>query len=543
MINELCYHIEAGIRINRQTGLYEMVLFRDNWFSEDEIHTISESKIKSMQYEITNADEVINQVNVNYYDRENIKSSSFSISESGLIQTLGRVNAETLDFPYFMNMRNAQIVANWKLKQLSTGAIKGTFTTGSREARKWNRYDLIMLPWSKRWSETILVRIMSINLGGPTNNQVTIDFIEVVESTTMMNTSIVIDENVVKVDEPKPCNAMVFELPYFDAVKTFGERDLRLDLQDNPNLGYLCAIAEKPQTNSLHAALYVAGNDGFERVATVNYCETAYLTQDIDRMSQMIVLKNVGYISNVRVGSQIFINNEIMIYQAYDAATKILTVKRGALDTVPQPHPINSVLYFADDFIAVYPVEYMQSESVAAKVITTTPSGVLPIGQAITHVVEFNTRAIRPYPPANVKINDQFELVNPVWPLNFTWSSRNRIQQTGGEPLGWFDGSILVEVGVSYLIEIFSEDTLIKSYSVNDLSFTYTTAQFMQDYTAVGLTTPASVMFRFKTVRDGFECLYPYCYAINLQTPPTDLLAMSASVGASQFAPYALEVH
>ncbi|WP_212139155.1 hypothetical protein, partial [Burkholderia stagnalis] len=120
-INELCYHIEAGIRVNRQTGLYEIVLFRDNWFEENEIHTISESKIKSMQYEITNADEVINQVNVNFYDRANIKNSSFSISESGLIQTLGRVNAETLDFPYFMNMRNAEIVANWKLKLLSTG--------------------------------------------------------------------------------------------------------------------------------------------------------------------------------------------------------------------------------------------------------------------------------------------------------------------------------------------------------------------------------------------------------------------------------------
>ena len=68
--------------------VYEMVLFRDDWFEESEIYTISESKIKSMQYEITNADEVINQVNVNYYDRANIKNSSFSISENGLIQTL-----------------------------------------------------------------------------------------------------------------------------------------------------------------------------------------------------------------------------------------------------------------------------------------------------------------------------------------------------------------------------------------------------------------------------------------------------------------------
>ena len=118
-----------------------MVLFRDDWFEDDEIHTIAEIKIKSMQYEITNADEVINQVNVNFYDRANIKNSSFSISENGLIQTLGRVNAETLDFLYFMNMRNAEVVANWKLKQLSTGAFKGSFTTGWREARRMKNID------------------------------------------------------------------------------------------------------------------------------------------------------------------------------------------------------------------------------------------------------------------------------------------------------------------------------------------------------------------------------------------------------------------
>src|SRR5690606_25741360 len=40
-INELCGHIEAGVRVNRQTGLYEMVLFRDDWFEESEIHTLA----------------------------------------------------------------------------------------------------------------------------------------------------------------------------------------------------------------------------------------------------------------------------------------------------------------------------------------------------------------------------------------------------------------------------------------------------------------------------------------------------------------------
>jgi len=467
-INELCYHIEAGIRVNRQTGLYEVILFRDDWFEEDEIHSISESKIKSIQYEITNADEVINQVNVNFYDRTNIKNSSFSISESGLIQTLGRVNAETLDFPYFMNMRNAEIVANWKLKLLSTGVYKGTFTTGWREARKWNRYDLIKLPWSKRWNGTVLVRIMSINLGGPTNNEVSIDFIEVVPSTGMMNTTIVADDAIdTRPQAPQPCTAKVFELPYFEAVQSFGEREVNIELTDNAEAGYLCAIAKKPQNNSLNAALHVDSGNGYERVATINYCETAYLDQAIDRMSSTFVVKNAGNIASVRIGSQIFINDEIMVYQSYDAVTKVLTVKRGALETIPQIQALDSMLYFADDFVAVDQTIYVDSEVIEAKVLTTTPSGVLALGDALTHIVDFKARAIRPYPPANVKINGSYWIETHLITndIILTWVGRNRLQQTGGEILGWYEGDVTIEDGVTYSYELVCENVVVDSQS------------------------------------------------------------------------------
>ena len=509
-INELCYHIEAGIRVNRQTGLYEMVLFRDDWFEESEIHTIAENKIKkgSMQYEITNADEVINQVNVNYYDRANIKNSSFSISESGLIQTLGRVNAETVDFPYFMNMRNAEIVANWKLKILSTGVLKGSFTTGWREARKWNRYDLIRLPWSRRWAEPILVRIMNIKLGGVTSNEVSIEWVEVVPSTGMMNTTIVADEPVnTQPEAPKPCNAKVFELPYFEAVQAFGERNVNIELTDTPEVGYLCAIAEKPQNNSLNAAFNVDGGNGFERVATVNYCETAYLDQAINRMSSAFVVKKAGNIASVRVGSQIFINDETMVYQSYDAETKILTVKRGALDAIPQNHTADSILYFADDFVAADQSLYVQGELINAKVLTTTPSGLLPLSDAVTHGVEFNARAIRPYPPANVKINDEY------WPemaennLILTWVDRNRLQQTGGEILGWYEGGVTLESNVSYRIIIRDADQNIVFLE--------------QDIGAVNSYTLDISNIEFSTIsieliaeRDGYQSLHTFKHTL-----------------------------
>ena len=506
-INELCYHIEAGIRVNRQTGLYEMVLFRDDWFEENAIHAIAESKIKSMQYEITNADEVINQVNVNYYDRANIKNSSFSISENGLIQTLERVNAETLDFPYFMNMRNAEIVANWKLKQLSTGAFKGAFTTGWREARKWNRYDLIRLPWSKRWTGTILVRIMSINLGGPTNNEVSIEYIEVVPSTGMMNTSIVADEPIDKPLPPQACEYEPFEMPYYLAAMRLGQRQVDEELAYESNFGLVGVVAEQPQSNSLYAIMKthngVEGEE-WQRAASIQYSETADLDQIISRAATSFTVKNWKKIANVPVGTLIQCGKEWltgfaewMVFQGIDPYTGIVSVKRGALDTQPQQWDLGLKLYFCGTDVAYDATEYVAGEKVLVSALTTTPSGVLDLKGS--NQVEMKARAIRPYPPTNVKFNGVYFPETQIVTNNITltWAHRNRLQQTGGEIIGWYEGDVTAEDGVTYAYELISENLVLDSQS---------------DITANTVTILASVLkpnkphtLKLWSIRDSYE--------------------------------------
>ncbi|WP_180176697.1 MULTISPECIES: hypothetical protein [unclassified Acinetobacter] len=473
-INELCYHIESGIRVNRQTGLYEMVLFRDDWFEEDEIHTITENKIKkgSMQYEITNADEVVNQVNVNYYDRDNIKNSSFSISESGLIQTLGRVNAETLDFPYFMNMRNAEIVANWKLKILSTGVLKGSFTTGWREARKWNRYDLIKLPWSKRWAEPILVRIMNIRLGGPTSNEVSIEWVEVVPSTGMMNTTIVADAGIDKPLPPQACQYEPFELPYYLAVMALGQRKADEELAYESNFGLVGTVAEKPQENSLYAVMMTNNGDEWVRAGSIQYSATTDLDQIISETSLSFTVKNWKRIANVPAGTLIKCGRdwlgtpgEWMVFQSIDPSTGIVSVKRGALDTQPQGWGEGTKLYFCGNDVSYDQTEYISGEEVLVSALTTTPSGVLEQKGSIP--IEMKARAIRPYLPANVKFNDTYfpETLIVTNNIVLTWAHRNRAQQTGGEIIGWYDGDVTVESGVTYAYELISENVVLDSQS------------------------------------------------------------------------------
>lgn len=525
-INELCSHIEAGVRINRQTGLYEMVLFRDDWFEESEIHSLAENKIKSMQIDPINVEDVKNYLNVSHYDRENIKDASFSIAENASIKNAGGfANAEAADFPYFMNQRNAAVVAQWKLKQFTTPCWKGTFTTGYNEARKWNRYDIVKINWSRKNIVDLPVRIMSINLGDGINNTVSIDFVEVVPFSDELTSTVAIDD---KIDTtplpPQPAVFKAFELPYLEAVQAQGQRSVDDELAHNPNIGYVAVVAQRPQNNSLNAQMHTDAGSGYENSAVIQYCETAKLDQAIDRMSSSFIVKNVGDIDSVRVGSQIFINDETMVYQSFDVVTKLLTVKRGALDTVPQTHAADSILFFADDFVAADQDQYMDGEIIDVKAITTTPSGVLSLDDVDAQAVEIQSRAIRPYPPANVQINGEYWAAEYESSISISWVHRNRIQQTGGAIIGFYEASVTIESDTTYLLKVFEIDSnsieseffnqnigLVDTYSI-DLSTL--------------LTTTTSVRLELKSIRNGFESFQAVKHTMFASfNPPSNLTA------------------
>lgn len=524
-INEICGHIEAGIRMNRQTGLYEMVLFRDDWFDEDEIQTLPVNKIKSMNLDgATSADELINKLNVSYYNRDAIKNSSFSVAENAAIRNLnGHENSDEVKFPYFMNQRNAAVVAQWKLKQMSTPVWQGTLTTGFYEARKWNRYDLLRLQWPRKWTGTILVRIMKINLG--TGTDVSIDFVEVVPYSSDLSSSIVIDTPVdITPKPPQPALFKAFELSYLEAVQLNGQKAVDDALTYNSDAGYVAVIAQRAQTNSLNALMYTDTGNDYERAGAIAYSETAELDQNISQINTTFIVKNAGEIDMVSIGTQITINQEIMVYQAYDEETGLLTVKRGALDTIPQNHVAGSVLYFADDFITVDPTEYVTGEIINVKTLTTTPSGILSLDDVDAQQVEIQARAIRPYPPANVKINDAYWPTEIETDLILTWVDRNRIQQTGGSILGWYEGGVTIEPGTQthlILMQLDENDLELATTNANvtgTISYTLPISSMQADARTVRVV--------LKTLRDGYECLNPFIHTVELSqffSAPYDL--------------------
>lgn len=514
-IDELLFHIEAGIRLNRQTGQYEIVLFRDDLLNLSAAQVFTKSNIKSFNIEIANVDDVINSVNVNFYDRDNIKDSSFSLDEIGSVMS-SEVNAQALDFPYFMMRRNAELVGNWKLKQLSTPTRKGTFTTGKYEARKINKYDVVKLTWQNQNMFEVPVRIMKIGLGDGRDNTVTLDWVEVIPYSSTVFPTINVDPPTSVILPPQPNQSIGFEMPYFEAVQQFGQAQVDAELANNPDLGYLVVATKKPQSNSINALLYTDDGTGYQQASIVDYCPVATLDQEISYLDASFAVKNVASISQAEVGTLIVCDEELMVYQGYNSTTKVLTVKRAALDTVPKPHSQDAVFYFYDAFNAFDPEQYVLSEVIHAKVLTTTPSGILDINETTAMSLEMNARPIRPYPPANVKINSEYYPEEIETDLVVTWVDRNRSQQTGGSILGWTDGGVALESGAATMLiikELNGSNVVIATHDVNATgtnSYTLTISAMQPETRSIDVTA--------KTVRDWYDSYQYFQHTVELST-------------------------
>src|SRR5690606_36915522 len=130
------------------------------------------------------------------------------------------------------------------------------------------------------------------------------------------------------------------------------------------------------QSNSLNALLYTDGGVGeFEQASRLDYCDILQLDQPItETASSFVVTGSLTQTANSN--NFILLNDELMGFIGFDNETRVLSVKRGVLDTIPKKHSSGSLFVFDLPDVAFDSTQYAQSEIVKAQVLTTTPSGV-----------------------------------------------------------------------------------------------------------------------------------------------------------------------
>ena len=135
-----------------------------------------------------------------------------------------------------------------------------------------------------------------------------------------------------------------------------------------------------------------------------------------------------------------------------------------------------------------------------------------------------SSRAIRPYPPANVKINDQYYPQDIETDLILIWVDRNRLQQTGGEPLGFYDSGVMIEANTQTHLIISQLDENQIELATSNVNVTGATSYTMPISSMQADTRFVKVTL--KTMRDGYECTAPFVHSVELSqffSAPYDL--------------------
>jgi hypothetical protein len=288
---------------------------------------------------------------------------------------------------------------------------------------------------------------------------------------------------------------LAMEVPYYELVRQLGEIDAANKLASLPELGLLMAAAGR-QGLEVNADLQVDAGAGYTSGATLDFCPCAALDGSIGPLATTATLKTGVDLDVFVAGSLAQIDSEIIVIESITDG--VATIRRGCLDTVPAAHADSAAVIIWDGYVSSDGVEYVASDELDVKILPATGGSVFPLESAVASTVTMGQRAVRPYPPADVKIGGAYfpgtvgadDLVGIV----ATWSHRDRLQQTGGTVLGWTDGSVGPEAGVTYSARLVRADTNVELDSSTGI--TGTTVTFIPSYRG-------SVRLEIWAVRDG----------------------------------------
>ena len=522
-VDNIKEHINAQLYLDRVTNKWKLYLIRDDYDVADLI-SLDESNIRNLDFERRTLAECVNSVTVTYWDRERAKDSTVTVQDIARIAQQGGVISQSIDYKGFTNSDLASRVSLRDLKTLSSTLASVSFDVDESFSESWHEGMPFKLSDSSYGLSEAVMRIRTIKRGDGINNTVYVEAIEDSFSSPMQSVVEYVPPITSGDSTAKNATAIVFEVPYIELVEQYGQDEVDAKLSNYPDLGYVGMAAIRPNNQHVNASLYVDAGAGYDERTTLDFCPSASLKNDIGYMDSSFELENVAEFELLEVNHRIQVNDEIMAFVSFDAVTNVVNVKRGCFDTVPQNHEAGSKIFGWDNYAGIVDLEYLSGENVSLKSLTLTGSDVLELNEAATYSLTLSSRAIRPYPPANVKINDEYYPIAIETDLIVTWVDRNRVQQTGGSILGWTDGGVTIESGTSTMLtikELDVDDLVIATYNIDATGTnTYTLAiSAMQAETR-------SIEVTAKTVRDGYECLQPFEYIVELSqffSAPYDL--------------------
>lgn len=517
-IQEILNHVNGVLYNDRRTGKFIFKLIRDN-YDVNTLPIFNETNISSLiSFERPAFGEMVNEITLKYRKQGNFKDSSITVQDLASIQAQGGVISQSIELTGIDNDNLAAIVAQRELKQKSTPLARVRMIV-NREGWDINPGSVVKLTWTDYGITEIVLRVISIDYGTLENGLIGIDAIE--DIFALPTNSYLKPQNTNWSDEIAPPlvspSTRLIELPYFVIETTFAQDQLNLLLDET---SILQSIAAFPNAATFNYKLVTRmGIVDFEEVNTGEFSPVCQLTSNLDRVSKTTIgIKNfTGGLGQVIIGGYAYLNGEVLRIDSVDLDNGLLDVGRGYLDSIPQSHLLNDIIYFADSNNAFDPNFYTDSDTLDAKVLTQTSQATLDKDDAVTDTLVMQGRRLKPYNASQIKINNEYfpSVVVDTISILVSWEHQDRTQQLTTNGQDWYEISLgLPEDGLTYTVRYYNNDssTLLQTYT----GLVGTTISFSPPTT---INIAVNIRVEVESYRDGLRSLNVFSHVFSYTKP------------------------
>lgn len=475
-IQNVCDHIGGAWSLDMRTGKIRFRLFRPDYVV-DALPVLDASNIKRMEKFDTPALEgSVNEMTIVGHDIIADKDISATFHNAASIQAQGRVVSDKRQFPGLWNRDLVERVAAREGLIVSSMLSRMTAVVNGEDFWNTRRGDVFALSWPKKKWLKVPVRVLDVDKGERTNREVRLMLVQ--DFSGMAAASYLSSGTTTWTapdDAPKALPAQAaYEATYRDLVAGMSAADLA---QVAAESGYLVAVGARPTGVTYGYDLRTrVGSAAFDDVAAGDYSPTGLLGAAIGPGDTSVTLTAHSGLDDVQVGAEWICGTEHGRVTSIDAGTGAVGIARGCVDTVPAvEHALGDRMWFVDSFRSADPTEYLDSETVDAKLLCRARQGTLDESLAPTVSVVMDQRQFRPYPPADLQINGERYPVNVAGEVTVSWVHRDRLLQAD-QLIDTLQAGIGPEAGTTYRVRFYDGATLKRTATTSGTSYTYLTA-------------------------------------------------------------------
>jgi hypothetical protein len=505
-IREIERHIDAAVYQDVLTGKWEIKLIRPD-YTVSALPLLDSSLVTDWSgLEDQAPSEPPNQLTVTYTKRDTDEPGSETRTNVAAVRRRGRVvPAEAVDYPFITYRPLAVKVCLRDVGTISSPVKVGALVLKYLPAGL-HRGAAVRLTEPLLGLSDFVVRITEITETDGVDNSVTI---KVAEDKFFLGETLDDNEGTLEPQEAQAATPrLVQEAPYWTLVMTGGQTDTDAELALNENTGFLMFPSGAPTPQHLSADVAIDSGSGYVTVKNIGFEPVATLQGALTRAADdvTVLVSAAADLDEIQEGDIASIGTEIVRIDdmVISGGYVELTIGRGCLDTVPVSHAAGESIMFwgpgdpAED-------KFIDGQVVDVKMVTHTRESFLEFGAAPVDSVTFASRAIRPYPPGQFKVNGSYDDGQSSIDFVLTWAHRDRLTQTTPIPEDHDDSDIGPEAGTEYTVtaEAFNNSGTSLGVYYTSTGITGTTHDY-PDATARPAST-AYVDFIVTSVRDTFE--------------------------------------